>query len=113
MILRINSSEHVRLEPAVVLLLRVSLIKKCAGTEISQPTSVNINLQTVFIRYLAVLFQFAFSQKLLCKGIFLSLYAVVKFLGCSEAKHKHDYGCDEDDQSIKALDKNNQNVQVK
>ena len=112
MILRINSSEHVRLEPAVVLLLRVSLIKKCAGTEISLPTSVNIILQNVFISYLVVL-QFAFSQKLLCKGIFLFLYAVVKFLGCSEAKHKHDYGCDEDDQSIKALDKNNQNVQVK
>lgn len=36
----------------------------------------------------------------------------VAFLGCSEAKHKHDYGCDEEDQAIDVKDKHKKLNQI-
>lgn len=36
----------------------------------------------------------------------------VSFFGCSEAQHKQDYGCDEDDQNMDVPDRNNRQVQV-
>jgi len=36
----------------------------------------------------------------------------VAFFGCSEARHKQDYGCDEDDQTLDVLDKFKKKVQV-
>jgi len=36
----------------------------------------------------------------------------VQFFGCSEAKHKQDFGCDEDDQKMDVADKNNRKVQI-
>ena len=39
-------------------------------------------------------------------------FLAVMFFGCSEAQHKQDYGCDEDDQKMDVPDKNNKHVQV-
>jgi len=36
----------------------------------------------------------------------------VAFFGCSEARHKQDYGCDEDDQEMSVPDRNKKDVQV-
>ena len=44
--------------------------------------------------------------------IFLSIFLAVEFFGCSEAKHKQDYGCDEDDQKMDVPDKYKKLVQV-
>ena len=38
--------------------------------------------------------------------------AAVQFLGCSEAKYKHQYGCDRDKQSVKVRDRNNALIDV-
>ena len=43
----------------------------------------------------------------------MNLYLLaVSFFGCSEAQHKQDYGCDEEDQDMDVPDRNNKNVQV-
>ena len=39
-------------------------------------------------------------------------FLAVEFFGCSEAKHKQDYGCDEDDQKMDVPDKYKKLVQV-
>ena len=44
--------------------------------------------------------------------IFFYLFSAVVFFGCSEARHKQDYGCDEDDQTLDVLDKFKKKVQV-
>lgn len=36
----------------------------------------------------------------------------VRFLGCSEAKYKHDYGCDRELQNVNVRDKSNRRIQV-
>ena len=42
----------------------------------------------------------------------LWILLAVEFFGCSEAKHKQDYGCDEDDQKMDVPDKYKKLVQV-
>lgn len=36
----------------------------------------------------------------------------IQFLGCSEAKYKHDYGCDRDLQNVEVKDKSDKKIQV-
>ena len=40
------------------------------------------------------------------------LFPDVRFLGCSEAKYKHDYGCDKELQNVDIRDKANRKTQV-
>ena len=37
----------------------------------------------------------------------------IRFLGCSEAKYMHEYGCDRDMQKVSVKDKNDRRIQVK
>ena len=52
-----------------------------------------------------------FSNDFLYLFIF-EYFLAVEFFGCSEAKHKQDYGCDEDDQKMDVPDKYKKLVQV-
>ena len=52
-----------------------------------------------------------FSNKKICIHK-LFVFLAVAFFGCSEARHKQDYGCDEDDQTLDVLDKFKKKVQV-
>ena len=36
----------------------------------------------------------------------------IRFFGCSEAKHKHDFGCDKDKQNVDVKDKSDKKIQV-
>ena len=36
----------------------------------------------------------------------------IRFLGCSEAKYMHEYGCDRDMQKVSVKDKNDRRIQV-
>ena len=42
----------------------------------------------------------------------LSIFSAIQFLGCSEAKYKHDYGCDRDLQNVEVKDKSDKKIQV-
>ena len=39
-------------------------------------------------------------------------FAGIRFLGCSEAKYKHDYGCDREIQNVNVPDKEDRRIQV-
>ena len=95
-------------------------LKVALGQEVST-IEMTRKSQMIYVSYKDIIMLLLFTEVLFIKiansriaifNVDISFFSAVAFFGCSEARHKQDYGCDEDDQTLDVLDKFKKKVQV-